>query len=372
MKRNKTDKIPLVDLYAQYCSIRLETDKAIEKVIKTSSFINGEENELFEKEFAKYCNARYAIGVASGSVALDLALEALEIRSGDEVICPTHTFTATAEAIIHREANPVFIDIDEKTYNIDVKLIEEKINKETKAIIVVHLYGCPSDMDEINKIAKKYKLWVIEDAAQAHGASYKGEKVGSLGDIACFSFFPAKNLGCYGDGGAIVTSNNKFAKKIKFLKDHGRTEKYLHKEVGYGLRFDNLQAAILRVKLKHLDKWNRKRRKIANVYNKNLRELYITPEMKENTEPVFYVYTLRHAKRDKIIDLLKSVGISTGVYYPVPLHLQEAYRNLGYKKGDFPITEKVCEEIFSIPIYPELQQVQINTIIRRLLDFGHD
>ena len=365
-------RIPLVDLKAQYRSIKKEIDISIETVIKTSCFINGKDNELFEKEFAKYCNAKYAIGVASGSVALDLILEAMEVLPGDEVICPSHTFTATAEAIVHRRAKPVFVDINERAYNIDVKLIERKVNKKTKGIIAVHLYGNPADMDSINEIAKKYKLWVLEDAAQAHGAEYMNRKVGSLSDIACFSFFPAKNLGCYGDGGAVVTNNSRLAKKIKLLKDHGRTEKYIHKEIGYGLRLDNLQAAILRVKLKHLDKWNRKRREVANVYSKNLKELYTTPKIEEKTKPVFYVYTLRHTRRDRIMDWLKSVGISTGVYYPVPLHLQEAYRYLGYKKGDFPITEKVCKEIFSIPIYPELQQMQINTIIRRLLNFGHD
>ena len=256
-------------------------------------------------------------------------------------------------------------------YNIDVKLIEKKVNKKTKGIIIVHLYGDPVDMGSIIEIARKHKLWVVEDAAQAHGASYKGRKIGSFGDIACFSFFPAKNLGCYGDGGAVVTNSNKFAKKIKSLRDHGRTEKYLYKEVGYGIRLDNLQAAILRVKLKHLDKWNRKRREIANIYNKNLKELYITPEIKENAEPVFYVYTLRYTERDRIIDRLKSVGISTGVYYPVPLHLQEAYKYLGYKRGDLPITERVCSEIFSIPIYPELSEKQINFIINKLLNFAN-
>jgi len=364
--------IPLVDLYAQYYSLKSMIDKTFKRIIKTSVFIDGEDNKLFEEEFASFCGAKYAVGVASGSAALDLSLEALGITRGDEVICPSYTFTATAEAIVHRNAKPVFVDIDEDTYNIDPCKIESKINMKTKAVIAVHMYGCPSDMDKITKIAKKHKLWVIEDAAQAHGLRYKGKKAGSLGDIACFSFFPAKNLGCYGDGGAIVTNNKKLALKIRLLKDHGRTEKYLHKEVGYGLRLDNLQAAILRVKLKHLEKWNRKRRDISNVYNKDLKELYITPKIKEYAEPVFYVYTLRHKNRDRIIELLKSVGISTGIYYPVPLHLQEAYKYLGYKKGDFPITEKICGEIFSIPIYPELRRVQIDFIIKKLLDFGLD
>jgi len=368
--RAKRDmKIPLVDLKAQYRSIKKEIDASIETVIKTSCFINGKDNELFEKKFAKYCDVKYAIGVASGSVALDLALEALEVLPGDEIICPSHTFTATAEAIIHRKAKPVFVDISEETYNIDVKLIEQKINKKTKGIIVVHLYGNPADMDLINEIATKHKLWVIEDAAQAHGAKYMNKRVGSLGDIACFSFFPAKNLGCYGDGGAVVTNNSELAEKIKLLKDHGRTEKYIHKEIGYGLRLDNLQAAILRTKLKHLDKWNEKRRKIAERYTKNLSEKYITPNIlrEKGVEHVYYVYTLRHSQRDMITEFLKTKEISTGIYYPVPLHLQKAYRYLNYKKGDLPITEKICKEIFSIPIFPELEKRKIERITNTLL-----
>jgi len=359
-------KIPLVDLRAQYLSIKPEIDRAIKRVINNSSFINGEENELFEKEFAQYCGVKYAKGVASGSAALDLALEALEVKIGDEVLCPSHTFAATAEAIVHRGAKPVFVDIDESTYNIDPTLVEKSITRKTRAIIVVHLYGQPADIDKIKKIARKNNLFLIEDAAQAHGAEYKNKKVGSFGDIACFSFFPAKNLGCYGDGGMIVTNSKELSEKVSRLRDHGRIGKYEHVEVGYGERLDNLQAAILKIKLKKLDDWNNRRREIAKIYTSSLSFKYTTPKVVRDTSPVYYVYTLRHPQRDKIREGLKKRGVSTGIYYPVPLHLQEAFKNLGYKGGDLPITEKVCSEIFSIPIYPELESKEIRKIIESL------
>lgn len=358
--------IPIVDLKVNYKALKVELDPVIKRVIEETCFINGEDNKLFDEEFALYCGTKYSIGVGSGSVALDFAVEALGIKSGDEVICPTHTFTATAEAIVHQGAIPVFVDVDEDTHNIDPKLIEGKITHRTKAIIPVHMYGNPVDMDPLIKIAKKYKLKIIEDCAQAHGALYHGKKVGTLGDVACFSFFPAKNLGCFGDGGSIVTNNKKIAQKIQLLKDHGRFNKYNHQEIGYGGRLDNFQAAILRVKLKHLDSWNKKRRKIAEIYNDKLKNKYIIPKIPQGCTSVYYVYTLRSKKRDQIIAKLKENGISVGIYYPVPLHLQKAYQYLNYKKGDFPITEKICREIFSIPMFPELNEIQINKIIKCL------
>lgn len=360
------NKIPIVDLKANYQAVKKELDPVIKKIIETTSFINGEDNRLFDEEFACYCQAKFSIGVGSGSVALDFAVEASGIKPGDEVICPTHTFTATAEAIVHQRATPVFVDIDEDTYNIDPKLIEEKITAKTKAIIPVHMYGNPVDMDPLIKIAKKYKLKIIEDCAQSHGALYKGKKVGTFGDVACFSFFPAKNLGCFGDGGSVVTNNNELAKKIQLLKDHGRFDKYNHQEIGYGGRLDNFQAAILRVKLKHLNSWNKKRGKIATIYNDKLKNKYITPKVSQRCTSVYYVYTLRSKKRDQIIAKLKENGISTGIYYPVPLHLQKAYSYLNYKIGDFPITEKICQEIFSIPMFPELTDSQLQRIIKCL------
>lgn len=360
------NKIPLNDLLGQYLIIKREIDASIERVIKTSAFINGEDNKLFEDEYAKYLGIKHVIGVGSGSVALDLAIEALEIEKGDEILCPSHTFIATAEAISHRQATPVFIEIDKETYNIDPNKIEEKITKKTKAIIVVHLYGNPASMSKIGNIAKRYKLRIIEDAAQAHGAIYRNMKVGNFSDIAIFSFFPGKNLGCFGDGGAIVTNSTQIANKIRLLRDHGRIEKYKHKILGYGARLDNLQAAILRVKLRHLDDWNKRRREIANIYNLNLANELIRPMETENGKAVYYVYTLRNRNRKKLMNALKNKGVATGIYYPIPLHLQPAYKFLGYKKGDLPITEKICQEIFSIPIYPELTDIQIKYVVNAL------
>jgi dTDP-4-amino-4,6-dideoxygalactose transaminase len=361
-------KIPLVDLNAQYKTIKKEIEPVIKDVLSNSKFINGEANNKFDEEFAKYCGVKYSIGVGSGSVALDFALQSLGIGMGDEVICPSHTFTATGEAIVHLGAKPVFVDIND-TYNIDPNLIERKINKKTKAIIAVHMYGNPADMVAINKIAKKHKIFVVEDAAQAHGALLKNKKIGSIGDVACFSFFPAKNLGCYGDGGAVVTNSKKIADKIVLLKDHGRFDKYNHLEIGFGGRLDNLQAAILRLKLKHLDEWNKKRNKIAKKYNSLLSKNFQIPPTTPNAEAVYYVYTLRHPKRGQIIKFLKEKGISTNIYYPYPLHLLPAYKYLGYKKGDLPETEKACLEIFSIPMFPELTDRQINYITKTLLSF---
>ncbi len=363
----KKKMIPLVDLKAQYLTIKKDIDAAIKRVIKLSAFINGSDNSLFEKEFAQFVQAKYAVSVSSGSQALDLALEALGITEGDEVICPAHTFTATAEAIVHRQAVPVFVDIDELSYNLDPEQLESKITPRTKAIIIVHLYGQPADMDKIKTIAKKHHLKVIEDAAQAHGALYKGKRVGALGDIGCFSFFPSKNLGCFGDGGMVVTSSKRLADKVMMLKDHGRSKKYDHLMIGYGARMDNLQAAVLRVKLKKLDLWNQRRREIAQYYNFKLKGQYIVPEPVPETTPVYYVYTLRSKKRDMLIEKLKSNLIAAGIYYPIPLHLQKAYRFLNYKTGDLPKTEKVAREIFSIPIYPEMTKKQMDKVVNVLL-----
>jgi len=361
------DKIPLVDLVAQYKSIKTEIDASVYAVIESAEFINGEENRKFEEEFARYCGVKYCVSVGSGSVALDFSIEALGLGEEDEVICPSHTFTATAEAIVHAGVKPVFVDIDEFTYNIDPKLVEKKVTRRTKAIVVVHLYGMPADMSALRRIARKYGLYLIEDAAQAHGAFYRGRMAGSLGDIACFSFFPAKNLGCFGDGGAVVTNNKSLADKVRLLRDHGRREKYEHLQVGYGGRLDNLQAAVLRVKLKYLDEWNEARRRVASNYNERLEGAYVTPFVPSGVVPVYYVYTLRYKRRDKVMKLLGEKGISVGIYYPVPLHLQRAYKYLGYKKGDLVITERVCREIFSIPMFPELKKRQIEKITDALL-----
>jgi len=360
--------IPFVDLKAQYDSIKDEIDKAMQKVLSNTSFIMGEELKKFELEFAQFCNAKYAIGVANGSDALILALLACGIGEGDEVITVPHTFIATTEAISNVGGKVVFVDIDPKTYTIDVLKIEEKITEKTKAIIPVHLYGQPADMDPIIRLAKKYNLKIIEDAAQAHGAEYKSEKVGSIGDVGCFSFYPSKNLGAYGDAGMAVTNNEGIAEKIKLLRNHGRiTKKYEHDVEGYSSRLDNLQAAILRVKLKHLNEWNENRRENAQKYNELLNNIagIITPYEAEYAKHVYHLYVIRVVKeRDKLREELESKNIATGIHYPIPLHLQPAYIYLGYKERDFPVTEKASQEILSLPMFAELTNGQIEEIVR--------
>jgi len=363
--------IPFVDLKAQYDSIKDEIDGAIQSVLNNTSFIMGEELKKFEEEFAQFCNVKHAIGVANGSDALILALRACGIGEGDEVITVPHTFISTAEAISNVGGKVVFVDIDPKTYTIDISKIEEKITGRTKAIIPVHLYGQSIDMDTIMELAKKYNLKVIEDAAQAHGAEYKGKKVGSIGDVGCFSFYPGKNLGAYGDAGAVVANSEEIAEKIKLFRNHGRiTKKYEHDIEGYSSRLDNLQAAILRVKLRHLTKWNNMRRRNAKKYNELLNNIggITTPYEADYAKHVYHLYVIRieKEKRDKLREELKSKGIATGIHYPIPLHLQPAYNYLGYKKEDFPITEKACQEILSLPMFAELKEKQIIKIVESI------
>ncbi len=365
--------IPFVDLKAQYDSIKDGIDEAIQNVLNNTSFIMGEELKKFEEEFARFCNVKYAIGVANGSDALILALRACEIGKGNEVITVPHTFISTTEAISNVGGKVVLVDIDPKTYTIDVTKIEEKITEETKAIIPVHLYGQPVDMGPIMELAKKYNIKIIEDAAQAHGAEYKGEKVGSIGDVGCFSFYPGKNLGAYGDAGIVVTNSKEIAEKIKLLRNHGRiTKKYEHKIEGYSSRLDNLQAAILRVKLKYLNKWNDKRRNNAKKYNELLSNIngIITPYEADYAKHVYHLYVVRTENRDKLREKLKSESIATGIHYPLPLHLQPAYSYLGYKNGDFPITEKASQEILSLPMFAELTDKQIEEIGKLIKNYS--
>ena len=363
--------IPLVDLKAQYDSIKNEIDEAIQNVLNNTSFIMGEELKKFEEEFSKFCDVKYAIGVANGSDALILALRACGIGEGDEVITVPHTFISTTEAITHVGGKIIFVDIDSKTYTIDVSKIEEKINDRTKAIIPVHLYGQPADMDPIIRIAKKYNLKIIEDAAQAHGAEYKGKKVGSIGDVACFSFYPGKNLGAYGDAGMVVTNNEEIAEKIKLLRNHGRIiKKYEHEVEGYSSRLDNLQAAILMVKLRYLNKWNDMRRRNAKKYNELLNNIgeIIIPYEADYAKHVYHLYVIRTEGRDKLREELKQKGVATGIHYPIPLHLQPAYSYLGYNKGDFPISEECSQKILSLPMYAELSKEDINKIYYLIID----
>jgi len=363
-----------LDLTLQYKSIKEEIDSAIKRVLDSGIFIGGPEVEEFEKEIAAFCGTKYAIGVNSGTDALFLSLKALDIRQGDEVITPAFTFIATAEVITNCGAKPVFVDINPKTFNIDPLKIEEKITKNTKAIIPVHLFGQMADMDEIMDVAKRHNLYVIEDAAQAIGAEYGSinspqvrKKAGTIGDLGCLSFFPSKNLGAFGDGGMVVTNNEELFQKIKLLKNHGSspTEKYLNLIIGTNSRLDAIQAAILRVKLKYLPEWSRKRTQIASHYDEDLKNIkeVITPFRDSNRTHIFHQYTIRAKSRENLQKHLKEQGIPTMIYYPLPLHLQPAFKNLAYKEGDFPEAEKAAKEVLSLPIYPEISQEAQKLII---------
>ncbi|HZK67824.1 MAG TPA: DegT/DnrJ/EryC1/StrS family aminotransferase [Chloroflexota bacterium] len=359
-------KIPLCDLKAQYVSIQAEIDDAIKGVLSKTNFIQGEEVRLLEKEFAAFSGAGYGVATSSGTDALNLALEYLGVGPGDEVITTPHTFIATAEAVSHCGGIPVFVDIDPRTYNIDPARIEEKITPKTKVIMPVHLYGQPVDMDAILEVANLHGLPVLEDACQAHGAEYKGRKVGSIGAAACFSFYPGKNLGAYGDAGMITTNDEKLAGWCAMMADHGRTEKYSHDYVGYGKRMDTLQAAILRAKLRHLAAWTEARREHAAAYTQMLDGVVETPFVPEWARAVFHQYVVRVSNRDEVFSRMKEAGLGVGIHYPIPLHVQPAYSFLGYKKGDFPHTEAASESIISLPIYPEMTVEQRQYVVEQL------
>jgi dTDP-4-amino-4,6-dideoxygalactose transaminase len=357
----------LVDLKAQYLSIKGEIDAAIADVIDHTSFVGGEQVKRFEEEFAAFCGVKHAVGVGNGTDALELVLSACGIGRGDEVITVAHTFAATVEAIVFRGARPVLVDIDARTYNIDVSKIEACITERTKAIMPVHLYGQPADMDPILDLARQHGLIVIEDAAQAHGAKYKGRVVGSLGDAACYSFYPSKNLGAYGDAGAVVTNSEEIASKVALMRDHGAPNKYVHEVVGCNSRLDALQAAVLRVKLRHLQKWNAARRERVEWYNKLLTDVdVVTPYEPAWAEAVYHLYVVRVARRDLVQRRLTEDGIATGIHYPIPLHLQPAFRYLGYQEGDFDNAEVCARKVLSLPMYAELTEVQVRQIADRL------
>lgn len=348
-------KIPLLDLKSQYKSIKNEIDAAIGNVLESQSFVLGEEVSKLEHEVADYCMAGHGVGVASGTDALILSLRALNIKSGDEVITTPLTFMATGGAVSIMGATPVFVDVDRDSYNIDPSLIESRITKKTKAIIPVHLFGQCADMDPILDMAKKHGLRVIEDCAQAIGALYKDKRAGSMGDIGGISFFPSKNLGAFGDGGMIVTNNKDIADKIKMLRVHGSRKSYYHDILGYNSRLDNLQAAVLRIKLKFLDNWIEKRQELAALYDSLLSDIDLkTPSVPEYTTHVYHLYIIATPRRDELFEYLQSCGIGARIYYPIPLHLQKCYKDLGYKRGDMPVSEKVSGETLAIPVYPEL------------------
>jgi dTDP-4-amino-4,6-dideoxygalactose transaminase len=365
-------KIPLVDLHAQYETIKPEIDAAIQRTIDRTAFILGPEAKNFENHFAEFCGVKHAIGLDSGTAALHLALIALNVGAGDEVITTAHTFVATVEPASLLGARPVLVDIDPRTYNLDPNKLEAAITPRTKAIIPVHLYGQPAEMDPILEIARRHNIPVIEDAAQAHGATYRSRKIGSLGTMACFSFYPGKNLGAYGDAGALVTNDDSLAKRVRMLRDHGRTSKYEHEITGFGYRLDGIQGAILDAKLKHLPAWNAQRRAHADYYTEllsNIDDSIVTPYEPSHLCAVYHLYVIRTRKRDELLKHLKQHDIEAGIHYPVPLHLQPVYKSLGYSRGAFPETERAASEILSLPLYPELTHSQIERVVDTMREF---
>lgn len=350
---------PMVDLQKQYKNIKDEILSMLEDILESSHYILGNKVKELEEKIRDYHGVKESIGVASGTDALHLALKAFGIREGDEVITTPFTFFATVEAILYTGAKPVFVDVQSDTFNIDVSQIEDKITPKTKAILPVHMFGHPADMQEIMGIAKKYNLLVIEDCAQAFGASFHGVKTGSFGDAGCFSFYPSKNLGAYGDGGMIILNQPEIAEKIRTLRNHGSKGNYIHEFIGYNSRLDEIQAGILLVKFKKIDEFNKKRRQKASLYNQLLSDTVICPIEKDNAYHVYHQYTIKSPKRDMIQQKLREKGISSIVYYPIPLHLQKALNFLGYKPGDLPQAEKLSKEVLSLPIYPELEDSEI-------------
>ncbi|MCW3129906.1 MAG: DegT/DnrJ/EryC1/StrS family aminotransferase [Methanophagales archaeon] len=369
-------KVPFLDLKRQYESIKEEINEAIQTVLESQQFILGPQVEEFERRIANYCNAKHAIGVASGTDALLLSLKASGISGG--VVTTPFTFFATAGAIHNAGATPIFADIEPDTYNIDAeevkKLLGSKSNKMIRAIIPVHLFGQAADMDAIMKIAEEHDLVVIEDAAQAIGEEYNGKKVGSM-SIGCFSFFPSKNLGGYGDGGLITTNDDELADKIRTLRMHGAKPKYYHHVIGYNTRLDTIQAAILAVKLNHLEEWTTKRRDNARFYSKALSDItedeLELPQIAEGRKHIFNQYTIRvkNGRRDNLKEFLEGQGISTAIYYPLPLHLQPCFSFLGYKRGDFPVAEEASKEVLSLPVYPDLEREEREYVVKKILEF---
>ena len=362
--------IPFVDLQTQYQSLKEELDVAVLAVMKRGDFVLGGAVAEFERAFADYCGVRHVIGVDSGYSALEMIVRAYGIGPGDEVITVANTFIATTLAISNAGATPVLVDIDPETYNIDPTKIEAAITPRTRAIMPVHLYGQPVDMDPILAIARKRGLYVFEDAAQAAGARYKGRMIGGLADAAGFSFYPGKNLGAYGDGGAVATNSDEIAEKVRLLRNIGQKVKYYHEVKGFNHRLDTMQAAVLKVKLPHLNDWNASRRRAAATYNDLLRDLpMVTPWTAPYAEHIFHLYVVRVHNREALMEYLKSKGIASGLHYPIPIHVQPAYTELGYKAGDFPITEAYAETILSLPIYPELDDDKVAYVVDAIRDF---
>jgi len=365
-------RVPLVDLKPQIRHLRHEINYAFKRVLESTSFTSGKEVALLEKEFARYCRAPYCVAVNSGTSALHLALLAHEIGRGDEVITQPNTFIATCEAVSYTGAVPVFCDVNAETYQMDISKLEEVITPRTRAIIPVHLYGSVPDVDQLSRLAKKHNLAVIEDAAQAHGTRYKKKRIGSSGNTTCFSFYPSKVLGALGEGGAVVTKNRHIAEQIRVLRDHGQAQKNRHTVVGYNYRMSELQAAFLRIKLTKVDQWIEQRKHNAKLYTRLLKAAESDVEVLKESRDVqssFYVYVIRCKRRDKLMAYLKECGIGSQVHYPTPIHLQKAYRFLGYKRGDFPAAEAQSEEVVSLPMYPELTDRQIRYVVSTIKAF---
>ena len=363
--------IPFVDLKAQYKSIAGEVDAAMHAVVERGDFILGKDVELFEQEFAAYCGAGYAVGLDTGISALELALRALGIGPGDEVITVSHTFIATVSAISFTGATPVFVDIRPDTYTIDTSQIEAAVTTRTRAILPVHLYGQPADMDEILAIARKHHLAVVEDACQAHGARYKDRPVGALGDAGCFSFYPGKNLGAYGDGGALVTNDRTLADRLRMLRNYGQRQKYHHEFLAYNRRLDTLQAAVLRVKLPYLERWNEARRRAAHAYDERLagvRDVEV-PQAAANRSHVYHLYVIEHPHRDALLQELHARNVQAGLHYPIPVHLQPCYAGLETRFA-LPVTEAAAERVLSLPMFPELNAEQIDRVCTTVAAFA--
>jgi len=363
------ETVPYLDLRAQYRPLRSEVLSTFEEICESTSFAQGRAASEFEGKFAAYCGVDHCVSLNSGTSALHLALRCLDVGPGDEVVTVSMTFIATAWAISYVGATPVFVDINPVRRTLDPDRLEAAITSRTKAIIPVHLYGMPAEMDRIMAIAERHGLPVIEDAAQAHGAKYRGKRVGQFGQIACFSFYPSKNLGAYGEGGALITNDASIAQRARSLRDHAQSQKYLHDEIGYNYRMDSFQGAVLAIKLKHLDEWNKARIDCARQYTELLKaSSYRLPADISDSECVWHCYVIETPERDRVRAALEDVGIQSAVHYPVPIHLQKAYAYLNYRTGDLPVTEALCERCLSLPIYPELSKENISRVASVLLD----
>jgi dTDP-4-amino-4,6-dideoxygalactose transaminase len=370
LEARKTNEVKLVDLQREYSVIRREVMSRIEAVLERQMFVLGDELSRFEEEFSRYLGTKYTVGVNSGSDALLLAIKALGIEQGDEVLTVSHTFISTADAITRNRARAVFVDIDPDTYTMDVSQVDKLVGDRTKAILPVHLYGHPADMGPLTEVARKHGLHVVEDASQAHGAKYKGTNVGGMGDLGCFSFYPSKNLGAYGDCGAIVTNDEELAERLRLLRNYGQPAKYYHETIGVNSRMDEIQAAILSAKLGHLDEWNERRRRMAKMYNDLLSGASVsTPVERDYARHVYYVYVARCNRRAELQHHLSAKGIQTQIHYPVPIHKQKAYSTLSAGVS-LPVTERVSREILSLPMHPWLRKNEVEYVAKAIRDFS--